>query len=71
MVAAPLTGLPVPAHAEIVFEGALLPMSETTLPEGPFGEFTGYYAAEKRPAPVMRVESVHGATIRSCWARRR
>src|SRR5215467_9976415 len=40
-----LTGLPIPAHAEIVFEGHLLPMSETTLPEGPFGEFTGYYAS--------------------------
>ena len=43
-MAGPLTGLPIPAHAEIVFEGQLLPMGETTLPEGPFGEFTGYYA---------------------------
>ena len=51
----PLTGLPIPAHAEIVFEGHLLPMGETTLPEGPFGEFTGYYASEARPAPVMEV----------------
>jgi UbiD family decarboxylase len=51
----PQTGLPLPAHAEIVFEGHLLPMSETTLPEGPFGEFTGYYASEARPAPVMEV----------------
>ena len=55
---APLTGLPVPAHAESVFEGHL-PAGDVTLPEGPFGEFTGYYAAEKRPAPVMRVEAVH------------
>ena len=53
--AGPLTGLPIPAHAEIVFEGQLLPMGETTLPEGPFGEFTGYYASEARPAPVMEV----------------
>src|SRR5215469_274080 len=44
----PLTGLPIPAHAEIVFEGHLLPMSETTLPEGPIGEFTGYYASQAR-----------------------
>ena len=29
----PLTGLPIPAHAEIVLEGHLLPMSESTLPE--------------------------------------
>ena len=53
----PRTGLPIPAHAEIVFEGQLLP--ETTLPEGPFGEFTGYYASEARPAPVMDVTAVY------------
>jgi 4-hydroxy-3-polyprenylbenzoate decarboxylase len=34
-------------------------MSESTLPEGPFGEFTGYYASEARPAPVMQVSAVH------------
>jgi 4-hydroxy-3-polyprenylbenzoate decarboxylase len=55
----PLTGLPIPAHAEIVFEGQLLPMSATSLPEGPFGEFTGYYASEARPAPVMEVAAIH------------
>ena len=54
----PQTGLPLPAHAEIVLEGGLLPMSEATLPEGPFGEFTGYYASEARPAPVMEVTGV-------------
>ena len=59
VVVLPRTGLPVPARAEFVYEGTLLPTSETTLPEGPFGEFTGYYAAEKRPAPVMRVEAIH------------
>jgi 4-hydroxy-3-polyprenylbenzoate decarboxylase len=53
----PLTGLPLPAHAEIVFEGELPP--QTTLPEGPFGEFTGYYASEARPAPVMEVRAVY------------
>ncbi len=57
--AGPHTGLPIPAQAEIIFEGHLPPMSETTLPEGPFGEFTGYYAAERRPAPVMHVAAVH------------
>jgi 4-hydroxy-3-polyprenylbenzoate decarboxylase len=55
----PLTGLPLPAHAEIILEGELLPESQQTLPEGPFGEFTGYYAAEKRPCPVMRVNAIH------------
>jgi UbiD family decarboxylase len=57
--AGPKTGLPLPANAEIVFEGALLPMSRTTLPEGPFGEFTGYYAAAARPGPVMEVTAIH------------
>src|SRR5258707_3052971 len=55
----PLTGLPLPAQAEIILEGELLPPSKATLPEGPFGEFTGYYAADARPAPVMQVSAVH------------
>ena len=57
--AGPRTGLPLPAHAEIVFEGRLLPLSEATLPEGPFGEFTGYYAGAARPGPVMEVTAIH------------
>jgi UbiD family decarboxylase len=57
VLAGPHTGLPIPARAEIVFEGHLL--KDETLPEGPFGEFTGYYAAEKRPAPVMQVQAMH------------
>jgi 4-hydroxy-3-polyprenylbenzoate decarboxylase len=57
--AGPQTGLPLPARAEIVFEGRLLPMSEASLPEGPFGEFTGYYAADARPGPVMDVTAVY------------
>jgi 4-hydroxy-3-polyprenylbenzoate decarboxylase len=57
--AGPITGLPLPARAEIILEGELLPTSQETLPEGPFGEFTGYYAADKRPCPVMRVTAIH------------
>jgi UbiD family decarboxylase len=55
----PMTGLPIPAQAEIILEGELLPPSEATLLEGPFGEFTGYYAADKRPCPVMVVTAAH------------
>ena len=55
----PATGLPLPASAEIVLEGELLPFPEISLAEGPFGEFTGYYASEARPAPVMDVQAVH------------
>ena len=57
--AGPKTGLPIPARAEIVLEGMLIPFAEINLPEGPFGEFTGYYAADKRPAPVMEVTAIH------------
>ncbi|MGH6670343.1 MAG: UbiD family decarboxylase [Xanthobacteraceae bacterium] len=57
--AGPQTAFPIPASSEIVFEGRLLPMSETTLPEGPFGEFTGYYAAAARPGPVMEVTAIY------------
>jgi UbiD family decarboxylase len=57
--AGPVTGLPLPARAEIILEGELKSPSEETLPEGPFGEFTGYYAADKRPCPVMEVTAIH------------
>lgn len=59
VVAGPLTNLPLPARAEIILEGEILPASEGTLPEGPFGEFTGYYAGDKRPCPVMEVKAIH------------
>ena len=51
-----LTGLPIPAAAEIVLEGFLYP--DDTEEEGPFGEWTGYYAGGKKPAPVVTVETV-------------
>lgn len=38
----PETGLPVPAESELAFEGWLYP--DRTRPEGPFGEWTGYYS---------------------------
>jgi 4-hydroxy-3-polyprenylbenzoate decarboxylase len=59
VLAGPLTGLPLPAEAEIVLEGELLQASKLMLPEGPFGEFTGYYASEARPCPVMQVNAIH------------
>jgi 4-hydroxy-3-polyprenylbenzoate decarboxylase len=57
--AGPVTGLPLPARAESILEGALLPPSRETLPEGLFGEFTGYYGAEQRPCPVMEISAIH------------
>jgi 4-hydroxy-3-polyprenylbenzoate decarboxylase len=57
--AGPVNGLPLPARAEIILEGELLPPSRETFPEGPFGEFTGYYGADRRPCPVMEVAAIH------------
>jgi len=50
------TQLSVPATAEIIIEGRIFP--EEALPEGPFGNHTGYYAP-RSPAPVLRVESIN------------
>lgn len=43
VLAAPGSGLPIPAHAEIVIEGEMPPVTEESVPEGPFGEWTGYF----------------------------
>lgn len=56
-----LTGLPLPADAEIILEGEIDPNPENFRIEGPFGEYTGYYTDElihpiKKPAlEVKRV----------------
>ncbi len=55
----PRTGLPIPIHAEILLEGMFHPATGETLMEGPFGEFTGYYASDRRPLPIMKVEAIH------------
>lgn len=60
VVQGPMTGLPIPAHAEIVFEGVVPP--DERREEGPFGEWTGYYAAGRRPQPVIRVEAIYHRT---------
>ena len=57
VVQSELHGLPMPAHSEIVLEGVMVPGE--TAPEGPFGEFTGYYAGGRSEQPVIRVERVY------------
>jgi len=57
VVKGPITGLPLPADAEIVIEGWADPKEREV--EGPFGEWTGYYASMERPEPVMHVEAVY------------
>ncbi len=57
VVRAPLTGLPVPAHAELVFEGEVPSPEEETAFEGPFGEWPGYYSHSGREC-VVRVRHI-------------
>ena len=51
------TGLPFPAHAEVVIEGWMEPDERHA--EGPYGEFQGYYASGEGEAPVIHVAAVY------------
>ncbi|MBF7084446.1 phenylphosphate carboxylase subunit beta [Desulfallas sp. Bu1-1] len=53
-----LTGLPIPAHAEIVAEGFIDPNPENYRDEGPFGEYTGYYSKGRMPRPWLDVKRI-------------
>jgi len=53
------SGLPIPADAELVFEGVMPPLDKESATEGPFGEWPGYYASADRPEPVMHVKAVY------------
>jgi 4-hydroxy-3-polyprenylbenzoate decarboxylase len=57
MITGSHTGLPIPAHAEIALEGFLHPGNVAE--EGPFGEWTGYYASASRVEPVLDVVAVY------------
>jgi UbiD family decarboxylase len=52
------TGLPIPADAELVFEGHMPAPEIESHDEGPFGEWPGYYASEG-PQPVLKVEAIY------------
>jgi UbiD family decarboxylase len=54
---AQLTGLPIPAAAEIVIEGWAHPGDERI--EGPFGEFHGYYPGKAATAPAVSIERIY------------
>jgi UbiD family decarboxylase len=51
------TGLPIPAYSEIAIEGEAV--WNDVKEEGPFGEWTGYYASGERPEPIIRVKNVY------------
>jgi 4-hydroxy-3-polyprenylbenzoate decarboxylase len=52
-----ITGLPFPANSEIVFEGYL--NNDNRKFEGPFGEWTGYYASDESAQPVLEIEAIY------------
>ncbi|UCG66174.1 MAG: UbiD family decarboxylase [Deltaproteobacteria bacterium] len=51
------TNLPIPATGEIVIEGEIHP-DQFVESEGPFGEWTGYYAGGRKPQPKINVKAV-------------
>ncbi|MBI2988230.1 MAG: UbiD family decarboxylase [Deltaproteobacteria bacterium] len=51
------TGLPIPADSEIAIEGEVLP--DKSVPEGPFGEWTGYYGSSVRGENLFVVKAIY------------
>ena len=51
------TDLLLPANAELVIEGVIPPNSMK--PEGPLGEFTGYYGKPGGRAPLVEITALH------------
>jgi 4-hydroxy-3-polyprenylbenzoate decarboxylase len=57
----------VPANAEIVVEGMLQIDPKDYMMEGPYAEFTGYFAGDRLPKPTIRVTAIthrNGAILR-------
>ncbi|MCZ6637299.1 MAG: UbiD family decarboxylase [Alphaproteobacteria bacterium] len=63
VIKGPLTGLPIPARAEIAIEGEVPPPGEQSHAEGPFGEWPGYYSGGTigtgEDQPVIRVKAIY------------
>ena len=63
IIRGPLTGLPIPAGAEIAIEGEVPPPGVESRPEGPFGEWPGYYSGGTigtgEPQPVIKVKAIY------------
>jgi 4-hydroxy-3-polyprenylbenzoate decarboxylase len=57
MIEGEATGLPFPAYAEIAIEAIARP--GMTHPEGPFAEFTGYYASATRNEPMFEIQRIY------------
>lgn len=61
-----IVDLPIPAAAEIVVEGHIMPGDVER--EGPFGEHSGYYGESGVPQPVMTVEAISFRNNPILWA---
>lgn len=63
IIRGPVTGLPIPAGAEIAIEGEVPPPDIESHDEGPFGEWPGYYSGGTlgtgEPQPVIRVKAIY------------
>ncbi|MDO8692270.1 MAG: UbiD family decarboxylase [Dehalococcoidia bacterium] len=57
VIRGPVTGLPIPAHSELVLEGFAMPGEARS--EGPFGEWTGYYGSGSRTEPIIDVKAIY------------
>ncbi len=69
IIVSDLTGLPIPASAEIVLEGEIDP--DDLRPEGPFGEYTGYYTDELyqvKKKPCLAVKRILHRNNPILWA---
>jgi 4-hydroxy-3-polyprenylbenzoate decarboxylase len=56
VIRGPYTGFPIPADCEIAIEGETVPGQ--TRPEGPFGEWMGYYSDDTQPRPYVNVKTI-------------
>ena len=59
VVKSEVTGLPMPANGEIVLEGFAPPPEKQSHPEGPFGEWLGYYASGTIDRPVVKISAIY------------
>jgi UbiD family decarboxylase len=56
VVRGPYTGFPIPADCEIAIEGETVPGQ--VKPEGPFGEWMGYYSDDTQARPYVNVKTI-------------
>ncbi len=67
VVKAKLSDLPIPATAEVVIEGEIIPGQ--FLQEGPFGEYTGHYSGKRdEPREFIQVKAITSRNDPILWS---